>query len=502
MYQYRGDFIDNSWVQAKTSDEIRRVNPARPQELVFAFSYSEDHVEHAVAAAHRALPAWDKLGVLGRLPYLQRFRQALEARQEALAQAIAAEMGKALWEARTEAAALLAKIDIMTGEGLQFTAPVHPQGLSGGSWQYRPLGVLAVLAPFNFPLHLANGHIIPALATGNTLVVKPSENSPLSMQLYFECAQEAGFPPGVLNMVQGPGSIGGALATHPKVRGILFTGSYATGQRIRRATLDQPDKILALEMGGKNTTIVLDDANLEQAAQEILLSSCLTTGQRCSATSRVVAHAKIQDELIDRLKELFLRVTTGDPMGTPEPFMGPLATAHGYQNFLKAQQNDEEGALTSILEGGARDDLEGYFVRPSLWLASEVNPKGSHQAAELFGPDIVLYSTASDVEAAQIANATDYGLAMSVFTADEERFDQIAYDLRTGILNLNRSTVGASSRLPFGGVKKSGNHRPAAILAGLYCTYPQATLRVPAGSDPQIALTGPLSRLAPSVNSE
>ena len=496
----RGNFIDGHWRQpADQPQQLLRKNPARPEEVVFAFSWSEVSVDQAVDAARRAQPGWDRLGTEERLSHLMRFRDALEARQEDLAQAISLEMGKPLWESRGEAAVLLKKIDIMTDEGLRHTATVHPEGLAGGSWSYRPLGVLGVLGPFNFPLHLANGHIIPALATGNTVVVKPSEASPLSMQLYFECAQAAGLPPGVLNLVQGPGPVGAGLAGHPDVDGVLFTGSYETGLRIKRATLEQPGKLLALEMGGKNTTIVCDDADLDQAAHEILLSACLTTGQRCSATSRVVVHQGVASELTDRLVDLLERVTSGDPFDDDEPLMGPLATRGGYQKFLAAQDDDEAGRLKPILAGGARDDLgTGYFVRPALWRATEVDRRGSHQAQEIFGPDIVLYHAADDAQATAIANATDFGLAMSVFTADVDRFDDFRFGLRTGILNLNRSTVGASSRLPFGGIERSGNHRPAAILAGLYCTYPVATLRQPATFDADAVSQGPLGRLKKS----
>ncbi len=495
----RGNYIENQWTIPQTpTDEWVRENPAQPEETVFTMPWSEDGADSAVDAAQRALSDWDRRGIEGRLPFLEKFRDALQARQDQLARAITLEMGKPLWESRTEAAVLLKKIDIMTGEGLRVTDPVHPEGLSGGSWQYRPLGVLAVLGPYNFPLHLANGHIIPALATGNTVVVKPSEYSPLSMQLYFECVQEADFPAGVINLVQGPGPVGARLSAHRHIDGVLFTGSYATGRRIKEATLDRPGTLLALEMGGKNTSIVCPDANLEQAAHEITQAACLTTGQRCSATSRVVVHRQVADELIDRLQALFRRATTGDPMDDDGPLMGPLATRPGYAKFRRAQDDDEGGNLTPILKGGAHPGYrDGYFVRPALWRAAQPDRRGSHQAAELFGPDVVIYTVDDDGEAADVANATDYGLAMSVFTADEKRFDALSYDLKTGILNLNRSTAGASSRLPFGGVKKSGNHRPAAILAGLYCTYPMATLRNEARFDPDSVDEGPLSRLSP-----
>lgn len=493
---YKGNFIAGKWRRVTAPDgEIERENPCRASETVFRAPWATAPVDEAVKAAKKAFPAWDRLGIDGRMPYLERFQEALASRKEDLAQAIAREVGKPLWEARTEAGALTAKIDIMCGPGLELTKEVHPDGLDNGRYRHRPLGVLAVLGPFNFPLHLPNGHIIPGLINGNTVVVKPSELAPGCMQLYMECAQEAGFPDGVINLVQGEGSVGAALAGHRGVNGVLFTGSWETGLGIKRACDDHYWKLLALEMGGKNTSVILEDADLMQAVHEVGLAAYLTTGQRCSATSRVVVRSEVADEFVDCLRDLSTRVTTGDALDE-EPFMGALASKSGYQNFLRAQDEAEGGRLTPLLAGGrARPDLDGYFVKPSIWLAKSVDATGSHQGRELFGPDIVVYIVDNDADAARVANATEYGLAMSVFTADEERFEDLSYDLRAGILNLNRSTCGASSRLPFGGIKKSGNHRPSALLAGLYCTYPQAQLRQQTGWDPESLESGPLSYL-------
>ncbi len=496
MMDYLGNFVGGKWCAVEGGQGVLvRENPCRKTEVVYEFPWGVKSVDDAVAAARGALRAWDRLGIAGRRPFLERLQAAIAAKKDALARVSSLETGKPLWETAGEISAVLGKFDIMGGEGLAYTADVYPAGLVGGSFRSRPLGVMAVLGPFNFPLHLPNGHIVPALLAGNTVVVKPSELTAASMQMYFECVEEAGFPAGVLNMVQGPGPIGAALSVHDDVDGVLFTGSYETGLRIQQATMLQHWKLLALEMGGKNTSIVLDDANLEQSVYEILQAACLTTGQRCSATSRVVLKASIADKFLEQFVDAVGRVTMGDAFGE-DCFMGPLVSAGSFDKFMAAQRETENGNLTKILEGGAaRPDLDGYFVKPAVWRAKEVDKDGRHQGAEIFGPDIIVYVARDDAEAVQIANATDYGLAMSVFTADEERFDDLAYDLQTGILNLNRSTVGASSRLPFGGVKKSGNHRPSAVLAGRYCTYPQSQLREGAGWDSDSLNAGVLGRL-------
>lgn len=488
-----GSFVYGQWREVDEPDgEIVRVNPSRPDEQVYAFPYRVADVDEAVAAARAAAPGWARLGFDERLRAVERFGEVLSRRAPMLAEAISREMGKPLWEARGEVGALTAKIKIMSTQG---AALVADRPISGGLTTFRPLGVLAVLGPFNFPLHLPNGHIIPGLLHGNTIVIKPSEHAASSMQLYVDCAREANLPPGVINLVHGAGDVGGALSTHEGVDGVLFTGSYETGLRIKRATLEQHWKLLALEMGGKNTSIVCEDANLEQVAHEVLQAAFLTTGQRCSATSRLAVHARVFDEVVDRLKALTARITTGDPIDE-EVFMGPLADLRAYRRFVALQQDDEGGKLRPIVAGGARgDEADGWFVRPAIWEALELDPQGVHQAQELFAPELVLYRFEADAEAVQIANATDFGLAMSVFTGDTARFERLAPELRAGILNLNRSTVGASSALPFGGVKKSGNHRPSALHASLYCTYPQAQLHVPPGWEDASASAGPLAYL-------
>jgi succinylglutamic semialdehyde dehydrogenase len=498
----RGQYIDGEWETTKSPEgKFRRENPARPSQSVFHTSWDLVSVDRAVQTARRSLPEWDRLDVEGRLPYLERLAEAFEDRREDFARAIATEVGKPLWEARQEAAALAAKVEIMTDEGLEFTRERQPEAVEGGRWRHRPLGVVAVLGPYNFPVHLPNGHIVPALINGNTVVVKPSELAGGPMQIYFECLEEAGFPDGVINLVHGPGQVGEALATHQGVNGVLFTGSWETGVEIKRQTLDHYWKLLALEMGGKNTSIVCDDADLEQATHEIAQAAFQTTGQRCSATSRVVVQKEVASDFIERFCDVARRVTTGDPL-EEDVFMGPLASRGAMEKFLEAQERDESGALEPLVRGGrARPDLDGYFVEPAVWRAHSVDATGEHQGREIFGPDVVVYTVENDAAAVDVANATEYGLCMSVFTGDRERFEEMAYDLKTGVLNLNRSTAGASSRLPFGGIKKSGNHRPSAILAGEYCTYPQSQLRAEAGWESSQLEEPPLTHLETSDES-
>ncbi len=488
------NYFNGQWNQFNSGEAWQRENPSRISEVAFEAKEDITHVDLAVASAKKAFPSWKKIGFQNRQAYLEKLKNEFKKKEDQIARRISIEAGKPLWEAQGEARALVAKIDIMSTEGAGMVKTVNPESLSG-RYRFRPLGPVAILGPFNFPAHLLNGHIIPALLHGNTLIVKPSEMTSGVMQLYFECVHEAGFPPGVINLLHGSGKTGAALSVHPDIRGIFFTGSWKTGLAIRKATLEMPFKVLALEMGGKNTSIILPDANLEQAAHEIALASYLTTGQRCSATSRVVLHESVFDDFVDLFTTISRRITTGDALES-DSFMGPLINKAAYDNFIAAQSNTEQGVLKPLLKGGATEDKSGYFVKPAVWLAGEVNPKGGHQAEEIFGPDVVLYRASSDSEAVQIANATDYGLAMSIFSDNRERFDDMADLLEAGIVNLNRSTCGASSRLPFGGLKKSGNGMPSALFAPFYCTYPQAQLFEEAGWSDAKSNAGALSKLS------
>jgi succinylglutamic semialdehyde dehydrogenase len=312
--------------------------------------------------------------------------------------------------------------------------------------------VLAVLGPFNFPGHLTNGHVIPALATGNTCVIKPSERAPAVGQLYAELAERAGFPPGVFNLLQGDAAVGAALAADPRIDGVLFTGSWAAGRRIAEANLDQPHKLLALEMGGKNAVLVCEDADLDAAARAIAFGACVTAGQRCSATSRVLTFPRVADALCERLVALLRGLVVGYPLDEGV-FMGPVIST-------------------------AARARPGHYVRPSLHRVARLSGASRYQREEHFVPDLWIHSVDTLEEAIAAIDATDYGLVASVFTAQRAIFERVYRDTRLGLLNWNAPTVGASSRLPFGGLKRSGNDRPAGAASPLYCTYAVGSLEL------------------------
>ena len=481
-----GDYVGGRFIPVppdRADGLIERVSPRDYDDLVGRYPTRVAAVDEAVAAARAAFPSWSLCPPAERKARLLALKQAIAARAGDFAALMAREVGKPLWEAETEVAAALQKVDVTLAEGLELVAPREP--VAGAQrYVFRPHGVAAVIGPFNFPLHLVHGHVVPALALGNTVIVKPSELAPGIGQLYALCAHEAGFPPGVFNLVQGAATSGAYLAAHPDVDAVMLTGSYAVGQAVKRATLDQPHKLLALELGGRNPAIVLADADLDKAVHDVLWGAFITAGQRCSGTAVALVERSLYDAFAAKLLEKVDRLQVGDPL-TERPFMGSLVSEAARARHLAALANAErQGVLALRAAGELPSGLRGAYVRPSV---HEVRtPLGlAYEVEELFGPDLAL-EPVEDLDAAIArANASPYGLSVSVFSRDAERFEHAFARLRYGCVNWNAPTCGASSRLPFGGTRKSGNHRPAALFSTLYASYPVASISGPEHLDTQ-----------------
>jgi succinylglutamic semialdehyde dehydrogenase len=451
------------------ADEIGRFEVADP-----------GAVAAAVARARAAFPAWRDAGLEARAAVARRFAAIAGERVEELARLIAREVGKALWDARAEASLLAPKVDATLGDGLRYVAPIEPA--PGQRATYRPRGVLAVYGPFNFPAHLPNGHLVPALVTGNCAVLKPSELTPAVGAWLVARWREAGLPEGVLELVQGQAETGATLAAHPDVDGILFTGSYPTARAIREATLDQPGKLLALELGGSNPLIVCEDADLELALAETALSIAATTGQRCTCARRLFVARAREAELAERLTAVLSGLRVGPPL-EDGVFMGPLVSTQAHARLLRAREQ-------SLEAGGERLPVAQPELPPPYTGAGLVRYPGLAQIhpiqrEETFGPEAALYAFDDLDEAIAAANDSDYGLAAAVMTRDRAKYEHCVGRIRTGLLNWNKGTVGASGRLPFGGSGKSGNDRPAGVTATLYCTVAQAHLENEQPFDPE-----------------
>ncbi len=459
---------------------ITRVAPFDLDQSLPEVSWHRGHADRAVESARAAWPAWDALGLEARRGYLLRLREALVAAEDSLAAVIVAETGKVLREARAEARALVSKVDITLGEGLDLVRDTEVDARL--SWRWRPHGVLAVLGPFNFPMHLSHGHIVPALLMGNTVVLKPSEVTPGCGQRYAEVVESVGFPPGVFNLVQGEGSVGAHLGQHPGVDGVLFTGSYAVGTRLRAANAASPGRILALELGGKNAALVLDDADFDKALDDVSQSAFATTGQRCSCVSRLVVTRGIAARFVEALGRRAAGLRVGHPY-EEGAFCGPLASPSALARFESLQRAAEaEGSAAvgpvpeaSVVWSGKA--VRGHYVAPRVRRVARPDPESRYQHEELFGPDLAVYVVDDLDEAIAVANDTPYGLCAGVWTARAAAFEEVARRVRVGALSHNAATVGASSRLPFGGIGHSGNHRPAGVFSTRYCAYPMAVTR-------------------------
>ena len=485
-----GAYIDGAFVPVERPEgELVSISPADLDDRIGVFPHSVEMALRAVAAARAAQPGWAGLSLAERVAALGRLRQRFAAHTEEIAHALAREVGKPLWEARQEAGLLASKIDSTLGEGLRLVETHAPAGVAG-EWRYRPHGVLAVLGPFNFPAHLPNGHVIPALLLGNTVVLKPSELTPAVGALYARIVHEAGLPPGVFNLVQGGRSVGEALSQGAPVDGVLFTGSLAVGSAIARANADRPGKLLALELGGKNAAVVLGDADLDLAVYGVAYGAFATAGQRCSATSRCVVAQSLVEPFIERLVRLARGLGVGH-FADPGVFMGPLITERARGAFLAALAHaTEEGAVPRLAPEIADVGRRGHYLRPSVHQIVRRLPDSHYQRDELFGPDVAIYPASSDEEALEVANDSRFGLCASVYSASRERFEWFALGLRAGVVNWNAPTVGASGKLPFGGVGDSGNQRPAGIFSSLYCAWPMAISHGPASFDPQSIAPG------------
>ena len=458
---------------------LESISPSDPSDVVGEFAVADAAaIAEAVARARAAFPRWRDLGAAARTAVLERFARGVGERADELTLLIAREVGKARWDAASEARLLAPKIAVTLADGMQLVREYH--AAPGQRATYRPRGVLAVYGPFNFPAHLPNGHIAPALATGNTVVFKPSEIAPAVGAWMAERWRDAGLPEGVLEVVQGGPDTGRALAA-ADVDGILFTGSYATGRALSLATIDAPQKILALELGGSNAMIVCADADLDLAVSEAALSIAATTGQRCTAVRRVFVERSVREPFQEKLASVLTGLRVGAPLDDGV-FMGPLAShdAHARLERMRGLATAAGGERVLLVDTGRPPPYTGA----GLVRFESTAQRHPYQREEIFGPEAALYPVDDLDEAIAAANDSDYGLAASVMTRDRAKYERCIGRIRTGVLNWNKGTIGASGRLPFGGSGRSGNDRPAGVSATLYCTAPQAHLESEAGFDP------------------
>ena len=428
-----------------------------------------------VAAARAALPDWAGHSPSYRMEALRRFANVVRKREPEFATLIARETGKPLWETQTEVAAVINKVEISINAYAERTPKRNVEAAMGNKVvvRHKPHGVLAVLGPYNFPAHLPNGHIVPALIAGNTVVFKPSEKTPATGEFLVQCFHDAKIPEGVIRLLIGGPDEGRALAAQADIDGLLFTGSVRAGMALHKQFADTPQKILALELGGNNPLVVWQPKDIEAAATIAVQSAFLSAGQRCTAARRLIVEDGKHQPLIDAIAGMIDRVIVDEPFADPPPFMGPLidnATADHLQ----------EQWVELMMKGGKpiRRLDRPYEDRPYLTPALiDVTDAKDRPDEEIFGPVLQVIRVKDFDAAIAEANATRFGLAASLVGGSPEMFERFWSHTRAGVINWNKPTNGAPSNAPFGGVGLSGNHRPSAFYAADYCAYPVTSVQ-------------------------
>lgn len=451
-------------------------NPASGERLWSGCAATALEVDAAVLAARHAFADWSAREVDERAHVLRTFEGELKLRAPELAAAISAETGKPRWEAATEVQAMAGKI------ALSIAAYAERSGSRTGEvngirsrLRHRPHGVLAVFGPYNFPGHLPNGHIVPALLAGNTVVFKPSELTPWVAELTLDAWIGAGLPDGVINLLQGGRDTGAALAAHAGIDGLCFTGSHATGQWLHHLFAGQTGKLLALELGGNNPLLVDAEAiaDLDAAAWHVVQSAYLSAGQRCTCARRlIVAQGAAGDAFIARLLSWIDGIRVAAASAEPEPFMGPVIDNRAADGLLAFQQRLSD-AGGRILRQIRRLEAERPLLTPGLIDVSHTSDVPDEEA---FGPLLQLIRVRDFSAAIHMANRTRFGLAAGLLSDDATHWAQFQREIRAGIVNWNRPTTGAASAAPFGGIGDSGNLRPSAYYAADYCAWPMASL--------------------------
>jgi succinylglutamic semialdehyde dehydrogenase len=432
---------------------------------------TQDDGDRAVALARRAFESWGMLSVSERAKYLEQFGKQIQLRRADLIDAICRSTGKPKWESATEVDAMFGKVALTIQAYNDRRAMDEKQSADMTSaTRYKAHGVLAVFGPFNFPGHLPNGHIVPALLAGNCVIFKPSEQTPLVGQIYAELWKACSLPSGVFAIVQGGRETGAMLANHHDIDGLLFTGSFEAGVALNRAVVDDPGKIVALEMGGNNPLVMANVSNLDAAAYWTIQSAFITAGQRCSCARRLIV---LDDKILPRLVEMSQRIRVGKYTDTPEPFMGPVVSPSVAKRIL--------GAQDELLKRGAKPLLQMRSMDARAMLSPGIlDVTGIDRTdVEIFGPLLQVIRVRDFHEAIAEANNTRFGLAAALFSDDRGLYDEFFRRIRAGVVNWNRPTTGASGALPFGGIGRSGNHRPSGYFAVDYCAYPVASMESP-----------------------
>lgn len=462
----KGNFIGGQWKKAK-GKEFFSLSPSSGNIIWQGFQSSFKDIDEAIYSARDGFNLWSKLKISERLAYLKSFVDILKTNKSSLSKCISLEIGKPLWESNTEVSAMIGKLEPTIQSFNQRNIDIsREQGNGLSITRFRPHGIISVIGPYNFPGHMPNGHIMPALLAGNTVIFKPSEIAPAVAEMIVEFWKISGLPAGVLNLVQGDGSIGQYLCQQENINGIFFTGSRQVGEKIR--SLASVDKICVLEMGGNSPLIVWDSSDINSAVFATIQSAFITSGQRCSEARRLILPSnKFGKIFINRLISTTRKIHVGKFDEIPEPYMGPLRQPIFVDNLLKEQEILMQKGARSLLKC-ERLSLGDSFVSPGI---IDVTKIINREDKEILGPLLQVIWVEDFNNAIKEANNTKYGLAAGIFSEDASLYERFQNEIKAGIINWNQQLTGASPWAPFGGLKESGNYRPSGYLASDYCVY-------------------------------
>ncbi len=464
------NFINGEWVEPKNGKTTENRNPANQDELIGLFAAGDERdVVAAVEAASQAYRSWRRVPAPKRAEILFRAAQLLVARKEELSRDMTREMGKVLAETKGDVQEAIDMTYYMAGEGRRQFGQTTPSELQNkfAMTVREPVGVCGLITPWNFPMAIPSWKMMPALALGNTVVIKPATDTPLSVCHLVEVLTEAGLPPGVVNIVMGHGgAVGTPLLKHESVKVVSFTGSTEVGRKVSEGCAPQ-FKHCHLEMGGKNIILVMDDANLDLAVDGAVWGGFGTTGQRCTATSRIGVHKKVYKEFVERFVARVKALRVGDGLD-PAMEVGPLVNQSQLETVMSyVEIGKSEGA--KLAAGGHRLDqgghAKGWFHEPTIF--ADCDPKMRICQEEIFGPVVSVMPIEGYEQAIEVANGVVYGLSSSIYTRDLNRAFHAMRELDTGIVYVNAPTIGAETHLPFGGIKQTGNGHREAAVAGL-----------------------------------
>ena len=466
------NYIGGRWVKPASGELIENLNPADTRDVVGRFpASSAEDAEAAVNAAREAYPRWKATPAPRRAEILYRLGQILIERKELFATDMTREMGKVLKEARGDVQEAIDMTFYTAGEGRRLHGYTTPSELPDkmAMCVRQPIGLCALITPWNFPMAIPSWKMMPALVCGNTLVIKPAEDTPLSVVNLVKACEEAGLPPGVVNLVMGKGrKVGVTMTAHPNIRLVSFTGSTETG-RIIAETSARHDKICSLEMGGKNVIMIMEDADLDLAAEGAVWGAFGTSGQRCTASSRLVVHKRVYKKFVDKLTERAKSLRIGNGLDKKVE-MGPVINQDAVEKILDYIRIGQEEDGATLHYGGHRlekgEHRYGYFIEPTIF--TDVAPNMRIAQEEIFGPVVSVIPCRNLDEAIEIGNDVKYGLSSAIYTQNVNRAFAAMERMHTGIFYVNSSTIGAEVHLPFGGTKGTGNgHREGAMASSL-----------------------------------